>query len=72
MCSLRRLGRREGVEAPQPDIQANPIGVFVDPAKIAREAAAGEPFDAIHHRAMAGELSPAQAPIELPAKEEVS
>jgi len=52
-----------------PDFKANPIGVFVDPAKIALQAAAGEPFDAIHRRAMAGELSPDQVPVELPAKE---
>jgi catechol-2,3-dioxygenase len=52
-----------------PDFVANPIGAFVDPAKIAEEAAAGEPFDAIHRRAMAGELSPEEVPVELPAKE---
>jgi catechol 2,3-dioxygenase len=57
---------------PSPDFKANPIGVFVDTAKIAEQAAAVEPFDAIHTRAMAGELSPAQTPIELPAKEEIS
>jgi len=51
-----------------PDFAANPIGVFVDPAQIAAAAAAGESFAEIHRRAMAGELSPAQAPIELPAQ----
>ena len=51
------------------DFHANPIGVFVDPAKVAEAAAAGEPFSEIHRRAMAGELSPPQPPIELPAQE---
>ena len=44
-----------------PGFKANPIGVFVDPAKIAERAARSEPFEEIHRRAMAGELSPAQA-----------
>jgi catechol-2,3-dioxygenase len=48
------------------DFKSNPIGVFVDPAKIAQAAAGGEPFTEIHRRAMAGELSPAQPPIEIP------
>jgi catechol 2,3-dioxygenase len=39
-----------------PDFKANPIGVFVDPARIAEAAAAGAPFQTIHDRAMAGEL----------------
>ena len=46
-----------------PDFKANPIGVFVDPAKIAERAAAGESFETIHSRAMAGELSPSQPAI---------
>ena len=45
---------------------ANPIGIFVDPEQIAAAAAAGEPFAEIHRRALAGELSPAEAPVELP------
>jgi catechol-2,3-dioxygenase len=52
-----------------PNFAANPIGVFVDPAKIAQATAAGEPFQEIHLRAMAGELSPSEVPVELPAKE---
>jgi catechol 2,3-dioxygenase len=52
-----------------PEFHANPIGVFVDPARIADAAASGEPFDAIHRRAMAGELSPGEAPVELPTKQ---
>jgi len=50
-----------------PDFRANPIGVFVDPARIAEAAAAGESFTEIHRRAMAGELSPPQPPIDIPA-----
>jgi hypothetical protein len=45
---------------------ANPIGVFVDPAKVAETAASGASFADIHARAMAGELAPEQAPIEIP------
>jgi catechol-2,3-dioxygenase len=52
-----------------PAFHTNPIGVFVDPTQIADAAASGEPFETIHRRAMAGEFSPAQPPIELPAKE---
>jgi hypothetical protein len=50
-----------------PEFHANPIGVFVDPAKIAEAAAAGEALEAIHARAMAGELSPEQ-PVEIPGQ----
>jgi catechol 2,3-dioxygenase len=53
-----------------PDFHANPIGVFVDPAKIAERAAAGDSFADIHRSAMAGELSPSQPPIELPTQEQ--
>ena len=52
------------------DFHANPIGVFVDPAKIAELAAAGESFEEIHRQAMAGELSPSQPPVELPGQEQ--
>jgi catechol 2,3-dioxygenase len=52
-----------------PDFKANPIGVFVDPTRIAEAAAAGEPFQAIHDRAMAGELSPPQS-VDADANEE--
>lgn len=41
-----------------PAFKANPIGVFVDPARIAEAAANGETFQEIHKHAMAGELSP--------------
>jgi catechol 2,3-dioxygenase len=50
------------------DFRINPIGVFVDPARIADAAASGEPFAAIHRRAMAGELGPPQPPVESPAE----
>jgi catechol-2,3-dioxygenase len=38
--------------------RANPIGVFVDPARVAEAAAAGVAFDEIHERAMQGEFAP--------------
>jgi catechol 2,3-dioxygenase len=47
----------------------NPIGVFVDPAKIGEAAASGASFADIHARAMAGELAPEQAPIEIPTND---
>jgi catechol-2,3-dioxygenase len=51
-----------------PEFKANPIGVFVDPGRIAEAAATGETLQQIHRRAMAGELSPPQPPVELPAR----
>jgi catechol 2,3-dioxygenase len=45
------------------DFHANPIGVFVDPARIAEAAQAGEAYPEIHRRAMAGVLSPTAAPV---------
>ncbi|MCW3057343.1 MAG: hypothetical protein JWO21_1312 [Solirubrobacterales bacterium] len=50
-----------------PDFRANPIGVLVDPSRIAEAAAAGEPFTEIHRRAMAGELCPPEPTVETPA-----
>jgi catechol-2,3-dioxygenase len=47
---------------------ANPIGAFVDPAKVAEAAAAGAPFAEIHERAMAGEFAPAEPPVEIPTE----
>jgi catechol 2,3-dioxygenase len=52
------------------EFHANPIGVFVDPAKVAERAAAGDAFTEIHRLAMAGELSPPEPPIELPGQEQ--
>jgi catechol-2,3-dioxygenase len=49
------------------EFHANPIGVFVDPAQVAEAAAAGEPFDEIHARAMAGAFVPVQPPVEIPS-----
>jgi catechol-2,3-dioxygenase len=51
-----------------PEFRANPIGVFVDPARIAEAAAAGESFTEIHRLAIAGELSPPQLPVEIPTE----
>jgi catechol 2,3-dioxygenase len=48
--------------------RANPIGAFVDPARIADAAAAGETFEDIHRRAMAGEFAPSDASAEDPAE----
>jgi catechol-2,3-dioxygenase len=45
-----------------PEFKANPIGMFVDPARIAELAQEGVEFSEIHRRAMAGELAPEQAP----------
>jgi catechol-2,3-dioxygenase len=47
---------------------ANPIGQPVDPDRVAALATSGEGFAAIHERAMAGELSPAQPPVEIPSE----
>jgi catechol-2,3-dioxygenase len=52
-----------------PAFRANPIGVFVDPARIAEAAARGESFSEIHGRAIAGELGPAQPPIDIPGED---
>jgi catechol 2,3-dioxygenase len=51
-----------------PDFHANPIGMFVDPAKIADAAASGAPPETIHRLAVAGEFSLPQPPNELPAQ----
>jgi 2-polyprenyl-6-methoxyphenol hydroxylase-like FAD-dependent oxidoreductase/catechol 2,3-dioxygenase-like lactoylglutathione lyase family enzyme len=48
------------------EFKANPIGNFVDPARIAADAAAGLSFDEIHAKARADEYAPAQAPVEIP------
>jgi catechol-2,3-dioxygenase len=44
------------------EFKTNPIGMFVDPARIAELAAAGDGLAEIHRRAMVGELAPEQAP----------
>jgi catechol 2,3-dioxygenase len=48
------------------DFKANPIGVFVDPARIASDHADGMNFEEIHAKAMAGAYMPEQAPVEIP------
>jgi catechol 2,3-dioxygenase len=50
------------------EFHANPIGHFVDAERVAAAAATGEPFAEIHRRAMADELTPAQAPVEIPTE----
>jgi catechol 2,3-dioxygenase len=50
------------------DFQANPIGVFVDPARVAQAAQDGTSHAEIHRRAMAGELGPAEVPA-IPGSE---
>ena len=52
-----------------PEFAADPIGKFVDPARVAEAAAAGASFAEIHDRAMAGELSPDAPPLEVPRVE---
>lgn len=47
---------------------SNPIGVFVDPSLVADAAAAGEPFERIHERAMAAEFAPPAPPVDVPAE----
>ena len=48
------------------EFKANPIGVFVDPERIAADAATGLSFADIHAKAMAGGYAPEQAPVEIP------
>ena len=47
------------------EFKANPIGHFVDPAKVASDHAAGVGFEEIHAKAMAGGYAPDQAPVEI-------
>jgi hypothetical protein len=48
------------------EFKANPIGVFVDPDRIATDHAEGLSFAEIHAKAMAGGYAPEQAPVEVP------
>jgi catechol 2,3-dioxygenase len=48
------------------EFEANPIGAFVDPERVAADRAAGLSFEEIHAKAMAGEYAPKQAPVEIP------
>ena len=48
------------------EFQSDPLGTFVDPDRVAAAFAEGVSFDEIHAQAMAGELAPEMAPVELP------
>ena len=48
------------------EFRANPIGVFVDPDRIAADRAAGLSFSEIHAKAMAGGYAPEQPGVEIP------
>jgi catechol 2,3-dioxygenase len=48
------------------EFKANPIGVFVEPDRIAADHAAGMSFAEIHAKAMAGGYAPEQAPVDIP------
>jgi catechol 2,3-dioxygenase len=48
------------------EFKANPIGVFVDPARIAADHEGGMTFAEIHAKAMSGSYAPEQAPVEIP------
>jgi catechol 2,3-dioxygenase len=48
------------------EFKANPIGVFVDPERIAADHASGLAFEEIHAKAMAGGYAPDQVPVEIP------
>jgi catechol 2,3-dioxygenase-like lactoylglutathione lyase family enzyme len=46
--------------------KANPIGVFVDPDRVAADHASGLRFSEIHAKAMAGAYAPEQPGVEIP------
>jgi catechol 2,3-dioxygenase len=48
------------------EFKANPIGEFVDPARIAADHAEGMSFSEIHAKAMSGGYAPERAPVEIP------
>ena len=48
------------------EFKANPIGVFVEPDRIAADHAGGMGFAEIHAKAMAGGYAPQQPPVEIP------
>lgn len=48
------------------ELKANPIGVFVDPDRIAADQADGMSFAEIHAKAMAGGYAADQDPVEIP------
>jgi catechol 2,3-dioxygenase len=48
------------------EFQGDPLGKSVDPDRVASAFAEGASFDEIHANAMAGDLAPELAPVELP------
>ncbi len=52
-----------------PEFHENPIGQFVDPARVAEACAGGTSFREVHARAMAGEFAPDAPPLEVPQVE---
>ncbi len=48
------------------EFSQDPLGKFVDPARVAADRAAGAGFAQIHERAMAGGYAPEAPPIDLP------
>ncbi len=48
------------------EFKANPIGLFVDPDRIAADHAAGMSFGEIHARARSGDYIPGETPVEVP------
>jgi catechol-2,3-dioxygenase len=51
------------------EFHGNPIGMFVDPDRVAEAAASGASFQEIHTRAMAGGFAPDASPLEVPQVE---
>jgi catechol 2,3-dioxygenase len=52
-----------------PEFRNDPVGKFVDPDRVAAAYADGASFEEIHARATAGELGPADVPLDLPEVE---
>jgi catechol 2,3-dioxygenase len=52
-----------------PEFHEDPIGQFVDPARVAEAYADGATFQEIHARAMAGGFAPDTPPLEVPQVE---
>jgi catechol 2,3-dioxygenase len=51
------------------EFHGNPIGMFVDPDRVAEAAASGASFQEIHERAMAGGFAPDAPSLEVPQVE---
>jgi 2-polyprenyl-6-methoxyphenol hydroxylase-like FAD-dependent oxidoreductase/catechol 2,3-dioxygenase-like lactoylglutathione lyase family enzyme len=52
-----------------PEFHEDPIGKFVDPARVAEAHAGGESFERIHARAIMGEFEPDTPPVAIPTAE---